>query len=111
MGNGLDLWEVAQICGDMALLFDKRLKNVENDLDLWEVAQICGEMALLFDKRLKNVENDLESWEMAKVFVKWLNPFRTDYPKAALFTGLQAQLQCTAQNRSPKKLNCCSGGY
>ena len=36
------------------------------------MAQICGEMTLLFDKRLKNVENDLEIWEMAKIFWKWL---------------------------------------
>ena len=27
---------------------------------------------LLFDKRLKNVENDLEILEMAKIFGKWL---------------------------------------
>ena len=43
-----------------------------NDVDLWEMAQICGEKAELFDKRLKNVENDLEIWEMAKIFGKWL---------------------------------------
>ena len=43
-----------------------------NDVDLWEMAQICGEIAELFDKRLKNVENDLEIWEMAKIFWKWL---------------------------------------
>ena len=27
------------------------------------MSQICGEMTELFDKRLKNVENDLEIWE------------------------------------------------
>ena len=43
-----------------------------NDVDLWEMAQICGKMAELFDKRLKNVENDLEILEMAKIFGKWL---------------------------------------
>ena len=43
-----------------------------NDVDLWEMAQICGEMAELFDKRLKNVENDFEILEMAKIFWKWL---------------------------------------
>ena len=43
-----------------------------NDVDLWEMAQICGEMAYLFDKWLKNVENDLQIWEMAKIFEKWL---------------------------------------
>ena len=26
-------------------LFEKRLKYVGNDVDLWEVPQICGEMA------------------------------------------------------------------
>ena len=53
-------------------MFEKRPKYVGNDVDLWEMAQICGEMTLLFDKRLKNVENDLEIWEMAKIFGKWL---------------------------------------
>ena len=43
-----------------------------NDVDLWEMAQICGEMAYLFDKWLKNVENDLQIWEMAKIFEKLL---------------------------------------
>ena len=41
-----------------------------NDVGLWEVAQICGEMDYLFDKRLKIVENDIEIWEMVKIFVK-----------------------------------------
>ena len=36
------------------------------------MAQICWEMAELFDKRLKNVENDLEILEMVKIFGKWL---------------------------------------
>ena len=53
-------------------MFDKRLKHVGNDLDLWEMAQICGEMTHLFHKRLKNVENHLEIWEMAKIFGKFL---------------------------------------
>ena len=56
----------------MAQVFDKRLNYEGNELDLWEMAQICGEMAKLFDKRLKNVENDSEIWEMAKIFGKWL---------------------------------------
>ena len=30
---------------EMAKVFQKRLKSVENDVDLWEMAQICGEMA------------------------------------------------------------------
>ena len=28
----------------MAQFFEKRLNYVRNDLDLWEIAQICGEM-------------------------------------------------------------------
>ena len=36
------------------------------------MAQICGEMTELFDKRLKNLENDLEIWETSKIFRKWL---------------------------------------
>ena len=35
------------------------------------MSQIRGEMTLLFDKRLQNVEYDLEIWEMAKIFGKW----------------------------------------
>ena len=53
-------------------MFEKRPKYLGNDVDLWEMAQICGEMTYLFDKLLKNVENDLEIWEMANVFGKWL---------------------------------------
>ena len=59
------MWEMDQV-------FQKRLTYVGNDVDLWEMAQICGEMAKLFDRRLKNVENDLEIWEIAKIFGKWL---------------------------------------
>ena len=39
---------------------------------MWEMAEICAEMDSVFDKRLKNVENNLEILEMAKVFGKWL---------------------------------------
>ena len=53
-------------------MFEKRPKYVGNDVDLWEMAQICGEMTELFDKRLKNVDNDLEIWEIYKIFGKWL---------------------------------------
>ena len=45
------MWEMTLICGkwlkyvgEMTYLFDKRLKNVENDLEIWEMAQIFGEM-------------------------------------------------------------------
>ena len=53
-------------------MFEKRPKYVGNDVDLFEMAQICGEMTYLFDKLLKNVENDLEIWEMGKIIGKWL---------------------------------------
>ena len=53
-------------------MFEKRPKYVGNDVDLWEMAQIYGEMTELFDKRLTNVKNHLEIWEMAKIFGKWL---------------------------------------
>ena len=56
----------------MTQVFEKWLNYVGNDLDLWEMAEICGEMTEIFEKRLKNVENDLEIWEMAKIFGKWL---------------------------------------
>ena len=38
MGNGLYIWEMAQV-------FEKRLNYVGNDIDVWEMAQICGEMS------------------------------------------------------------------
>ena len=53
-------------------MFEKRPKYLGNDVDLWEMAQICGEMTLFYDKLLKNVKNDFEIWEMAKIFGKWL---------------------------------------
>ena len=37
MGNDVYIWETAQE-------FDKRLNYVGNYLDVWEMAQICGEM-------------------------------------------------------------------
>ena len=54
-------------------MFEKWLKYVGNDVDLWEIAQKCGEMTSLFDKRLEMWENEnLEIWEIAKIFGKWL---------------------------------------
>ena len=53
-------------------MFEKRPKYLGNDVDLWEMAQICGEMTYLFDKLLKNVENDLDIWKVVKIFGKWL---------------------------------------
>ena len=64
------MWEMAQV-------FQKRLKYVGNDVDLWEMAQICGEMTQLFDKRLKNVGNDLVIWEMAKYLGNGLDTWGT----------------------------------
>ena len=43
--NGLYVWEITYVCGNLLKIFDKRLKYVGNDVDLWEMAQICGEMA------------------------------------------------------------------
>ena len=57
---------------EMAKIFGKWLNYVGNDLDLWEMAQICGQMTELFDKRLNNVGNASEILEMAKIFGKWL---------------------------------------
>ena len=37
MGNDVYICELAYV-------FEKRLKYVGNDVDLWEMAQICGEM-------------------------------------------------------------------
>ena len=37
MGNDVYILELAE-------LFEKRPKYVGNDVDLWEMAQICGEM-------------------------------------------------------------------
>ena len=53
-------------------MFEKRPKYLGNDVDLWEMAQICGEMTELYDKLFKNVKNDLEILEKAKVFGKCL---------------------------------------
>ena len=39
---------------------------------MWEMAKIRVEIALVFYKRLKYVENDLEICEMAKIFQKSL---------------------------------------
>ena len=67
-------------------MFEKRLKYVGNDADLFEMAQMCGQMTSLFDKRLKNVEmtqrfgkwpkylgNGLDTCGTALVFEKRLN--------------------------------------
>ena len=34
MGNDVDVLEMAQICVEMASLFDKRINNVENDIEI-----------------------------------------------------------------------------
>ena len=43
-----------------------------NDVYIWELASVFGEMTSLFDKRLRNVENDLGIWKIPKIFGKWL---------------------------------------
>ena len=57
----------------MAHVFEKRLNYLGNDLDLFEMTQICGEMASLFDKRLKNVENYSEFGKFLKYLGNGLN--------------------------------------
>ena len=37
MGNDVYIWEMTRV-------FEKRLNYVGNDLDAWEMAEICGEM-------------------------------------------------------------------
>ena len=49
-----------------------------NEVDLWEMAQICVEIAELFEKRLKNVENDLEIWKWPKYLGNCLDSWGTD---------------------------------
>ena len=70
------MWELRYIFWNWLKFLRNDQKYVGNDLDLWEMAQVCGEMTLLFDKRFKNVDNDSEIWEMAKIFGKWLRYMR-----------------------------------
>ena len=51
MGNDEDLREMAQICGEMAKLFDNGLKNLENDIN--------------FGKWPKHLGNGLDAWGTA----------------------------------------------
>ena len=37
MVNDVYIWEIPQV-------FEKRLNYVGNDLDVWEMAEICGEI-------------------------------------------------------------------
>ena len=58
------MWEMAEV-------FDKRLKYVENDLEIWEGAKILGNCldiwgtAKVFEKRHKYVRNHLNILNMA----------------------------------------------
>ena len=70
MGNYVYIFEISQV-------LEKRINYVGNDLDLYKMAQICGEMTKLFDKRLKNVENDLEIWKWSKYLGNGLSAFDT----------------------------------
>ena len=38
-------------------MFEKRLKYVGNEVDLWEIAQIRGEMTYIFGNWLKCLRN------------------------------------------------------
>ena len=58
MGNDVDLWEIAKVCG-------KWLKYLINGLNMWEMTYIYFEMAPVFEKLLNYVGNDLDAWEMA----------------------------------------------
>ena len=58
MVNDVDLSEMAQICGEMAYLFDKRLK-------MWK-------MTYRFGKFPKYLRNGLDRWDTALVFEKRL---------------------------------------
>ena len=62
----------------MAEVFEKRLKHVGNDVDIWETAKICGiwlkymtnclinfEMTQRFVKWLKYLGNGLDIWGTA----------------------------------------------
>ena len=44
MGNEVDLWEMAQICVEMAELIEKRFKKMENDLEIREISKIFGKL-------------------------------------------------------------------
>ena len=80
---------MAQICVEIAYLFDKRLKNAENDIEIWEMAKIfwkwlrymghgfsISEAALLSSNLLKKLTNGLNMWEMTYIFGKWLKYLR-----------------------------------
>ena len=60
MGNDVDFWEIANICG-------KWLKYLINGLNMWEMTYIFLEMAQVFEERLNYVGNDLGVWEMAQI--------------------------------------------
>ena len=63
MGNDLDLWEIAKICG-------KWLKYLIKSLNMSEMTYLFFEMAQVFEKRLNYVGNDLHVWEMAEICVE-----------------------------------------
>ena len=43
-----------------------------NDIDMWGMAKICGKWLRYLANALINWENDLKIWEMAKIFRKLL---------------------------------------
>ena len=60
MGNDVDLFEIAKICGKWLKYLIKRFKDVGNDVYIWEVPPV-------FEKRLNYVGNDLDVWGMAQI--------------------------------------------
>ena len=68
---------MAQICGEMTYLFDKLLKNVENDLEIWDMVKNLGNgfdawgTAEVFEKRFNYLGNGLKIWQVAKICGKW----------------------------------------
>ena len=54
----------------MTYICGKWLKYLRNGKNIWEMTKDMLDM--VFENRLKDVENELEIWELAKMFGKWL---------------------------------------
>ena len=44
MGNDIDMWEMAKICGKWLRYLANGLINWENDLRIWEISKIFGKL-------------------------------------------------------------------
>ena len=53
-------------------MFEKRQKYVGNDVDLWEMAEICGKWLKYLTNGFNMAELTERFWEMDKIVVKWL---------------------------------------